>query len=166
MYNSPYAFSENRVIDGVELEGLEYFSVHYKIYVDQKGKPHRSLERVVSHRNTEKGYGRKGPGIKYIITHQRHSADGETYSFKAVQFVKNRHGIYTGGNNPKKYWKDPDSKGNYADDYSLPPIDILDAAAKQHDLDYDEVKAAGAMDALFNKKLWAQILTLYNEQIV
>jgi hypothetical protein len=24
-YNSPYAFSENRVIDGVELEGLEYY---------------------------------------------------------------------------------------------------------------------------------------------
>ncbi len=23
-HNSPYAFSENRVIDGVELEGLEY----------------------------------------------------------------------------------------------------------------------------------------------
>ena len=25
-YNSPYAFSENRVIDGVELEGLEYYA--------------------------------------------------------------------------------------------------------------------------------------------
>jgi hypothetical protein len=27
-YNSPYAFSENRVIDGVELEGLEVFLIH------------------------------------------------------------------------------------------------------------------------------------------
>ena len=27
-WNSPYAFSENRVIDGVELEGLEYVSAH------------------------------------------------------------------------------------------------------------------------------------------
>ncbi len=27
-HNSPYAFSENRVIDGVELEGLEYLSVN------------------------------------------------------------------------------------------------------------------------------------------
>lgn len=25
-YNSPYAFSENRVIDGIELEGLEYLN--------------------------------------------------------------------------------------------------------------------------------------------
>jgi RHS repeat-associated protein len=29
-WNSPYAFSENRVIDGVELEGLEY--VHYYVF--------------------------------------------------------------------------------------------------------------------------------------
>jgi hypothetical protein len=27
-YNSPYAFSENRVIDGIELEGLEVFVLH------------------------------------------------------------------------------------------------------------------------------------------
>ena len=27
-HNSPYAFSENRVIDGVELEGLEYYPVN------------------------------------------------------------------------------------------------------------------------------------------
>ncbi len=27
-YNSPYAFSENRVIDGIELEGLEYLNVN------------------------------------------------------------------------------------------------------------------------------------------
>ena len=28
-WNSPYAFSENRVIDGVELEGLEYKNIHH-----------------------------------------------------------------------------------------------------------------------------------------
>src|SRR5690606_24044439 len=36
-WNSPYAFSENRVIDGVELEGLEY--IHYIVVLDKKGKP-------------------------------------------------------------------------------------------------------------------------------
>jgi RHS repeat-associated protein len=30
-WNSPYAFSENRVIDGIELEGLEYHRVHGKV---------------------------------------------------------------------------------------------------------------------------------------
>src|SRR5690606_17652853 len=29
-YNSPYAFSENRVIDGIELEGLEWKSIKDK----------------------------------------------------------------------------------------------------------------------------------------
>jgi hypothetical protein len=29
-HNSPYAFSENRVIDAVELEGLEKFTIHLK----------------------------------------------------------------------------------------------------------------------------------------
>ena len=31
-YNSPYAFSENRVIDGVELEGLERYSIHTRTF--------------------------------------------------------------------------------------------------------------------------------------
>src|SRR5690554_7179930 len=35
-WNSPYAFSENRVIDGIELEGLEYFGI-----IDQEiGRAH------------------------------------------------------------------------------------------------------------------------------
>ncbi|MCC5943555.1 MAG: hypothetical protein JJT94_01365 [Bernardetiaceae bacterium] len=34
-HNSPYAFSENRVIDGVELEGLEYIFYGVKFYQNQ-----------------------------------------------------------------------------------------------------------------------------------
>jgi RHS repeat-associated protein len=45
-HNSPYAFSENRVIDGVELEGLEYkktdvngnVTIHSKIVIVTEGK--------------------------------------------------------------------------------------------------------------------------------
>jgi len=36
-HNSPYAFSENRLIDGVELEGLEYVTIVYRI--DDGGSP-------------------------------------------------------------------------------------------------------------------------------
>lgn len=35
-HNSPYAFSENRVIDGVELEGLEYVSANESVTPDGK----------------------------------------------------------------------------------------------------------------------------------
>lgn len=31
VYNSPYAFSENRVVDGIELEGLEYFNTTARV---------------------------------------------------------------------------------------------------------------------------------------
>ena len=47
-HNSTYAFSENRVIDGVELEGLEYYTVHIK----QDINGNRSLMKVVSHSYT------------------------------------------------------------------------------------------------------------------
>jgi len=38
-HNSPYAFSENRVIDGFELEGLEHVNNKYWVSVNAQGKP-------------------------------------------------------------------------------------------------------------------------------
>jgi RHS repeat-associated protein len=46
-YNSPYAFSENRVIDGIELEGLEY------VDVDNTGM---SPESIQSSKNSDDTY--------------------------------------------------------------------------------------------------------------
>lgn len=38
-WNSPYAFSENRVMDGIELEGAEHLNVHvYKVFKGAGGK--------------------------------------------------------------------------------------------------------------------------------
>ncbi|MFA5575097.1 MAG: hypothetical protein WC994_08605 [Brumimicrobium sp.] len=37
-WNSPYAFSENRVLDGVELEGLEFLSSNEYLYYISNGK--------------------------------------------------------------------------------------------------------------------------------
>lgn len=53
------------------------------------------------------------------------------------------YGVYNGPNNPKKHWEKPDVKGNYPDDYSLPPIDEADANGMQHDLDYDLLNLTG-----------------------
>ena len=48
-HNSPYAFSENRVIDGVELEGGEY--EHYSLRFNfQEGQP---LQTVINHDFTQ-----------------------------------------------------------------------------------------------------------------
>ena len=36
-WNSPYSFSENRVLDGIELEGLEHQKIHYKWNQENNG---------------------------------------------------------------------------------------------------------------------------------
>lgn len=149
---TPYQFASNRPIDGIDLDGLEYYSIHIKIYVDQNGKAHRSLQKVVSHRDTKNGFGPKGVGIEYVYTHQRHFANSkETYSFSATDFKKNYHGIYVGPNNPLRYDQPADQDGNYSPDYSFAPVDMLDAAAQQHDKDYDAVNAKGINGALFDE---------------
>ena len=93
-HNSPYAFSENRVIDGIELEGLEYLSIHM-----QRGDGVRShlypdprqwkLLKVISYRDTEAGHGKLGPGIQYVY-HGR----GNRGSYKVTKFDKNLRNIY------------------------------------------------------------------------
>ena len=57
-------------------------------------------------------------------------------------FVTNLYGIYQGGDNPQL----PEIGKNYKkryDDYSLKPIDETDAAAKQHDKDYNNAAPGG-----------------------
>ena len=57
-HNSPYAFSENRVIDGVELEGMEYLSVHDESF--NRGKPARPAF------NYDNGFLQDWPEIGYV----------------------------------------------------------------------------------------------------
>jgi hypothetical protein len=137
---------------------LEYYSVHYKIYVDQGGNVHRSYLKTVNHRDNAKGYGSQGPGVEYVITHERHAVTGGKYSFTAKDFKENFYGVYVGPNNPLKYYENADKENNYNPDYLLPPIDELDAAAQQHDKDYDDVNAKGPSSAFFdNNTLQADV---------
>lgn len=139
-HNSPYAFSENRVIDGVELEGLEYHTIHIK----QDINGNRSFMKKVSHTDTEKGYGPLGKGVayKYHTVVQSGKNKGKESGYTIMK--KNMHGVYQGPNNPKKYWEKPNDEGEYPDYYGLDPIDETDANAKQHDLDYDKEGILGA----------------------
>ncbi|RFC55350.1 hypothetical protein DXU93_04445 [Brumimicrobium aurantiacum] len=43
-HNSPYAFSENRVIDGIELEGLEFLESDQYLYYFSSGKTYIALQ--------------------------------------------------------------------------------------------------------------------------
>ncbi|MBI1268257.1 MAG: hypothetical protein GC193_12600 [Cryomorphaceae bacterium] len=72
-WNSSYAFSENRVVDAVELEGLEQVSFHQKSWTDSDGNRQSSTtERGTNH----EGQGNEGFYGSQIITND----DGTTFS--------------------------------------------------------------------------------------
>lgn len=142
-HNSPYAFSENRVIDGVELEGLEYAT--FNIVWNQKTGHVTSINVTTDYEL--KNEGSLGPGVRYNLVDEK---TGNTLSWR---LDKNMHGIYQGPDNPKL---PKVGEGRYPvyDDYSLPPIDETDANAKQHDRDYDKDNLkglGGVMDSKSSK---------------
>ncbi len=61
-YNSPYAFSENRLIDGIELEGLEVRSIH----LDIRGAVERNALGVTG--SVSAGLMFDGSGLAFFVT--------------------------------------------------------------------------------------------------
>lgn len=60
VYNSPYNFSENRPIDGIELEGLEHLShTIYSVHKDTKGNYNATYDRSVTQQNVGSWSGTK-----------------------------------------------------------------------------------------------------------
>ena len=150
-YQSPYNFSENRVIDGVELEGLEYVTVHHIM----NGNSHISTTSTDFYRMTDKeindrngtpagaynaaSYGSEGKGVKHIYTNINTSYKG-SYADGTVRWDNRRvdfgssagnHGVYSGAGSITGYGGDKD----YAFGYQ--PVDWSDAIAKRHDKDYE-----------------------------
>ena len=152
---TPYQFTSNRPIDGVDLDGKEFYSVHIKEYPDGS----RVKTGVINYTNvfqkgmtnipTEAGVGPQGDvGVNYTIT--KVNLDGK--ELKKVGFnVKNFYGIYNGPNNPKQYWEKPNEKGEYADDYSLSPINEADGNGMIHDQDFDKLHLSG-LSGVMNEK--------------
>ncbi len=126
-WNSPFAFSENRVIDGIELEGLEYATFTILVVDGKVTDIHTVTDYELKNKNS------RGPGISYKYYHINSFTNSQTL---IEEFEQNSHGIYQGNNNPKL----PKIGGDWNDtyyNYDLEPIDEADANAKQHDLDYD-----------------------------
>jgi RHS repeat-associated protein len=156
-YNSTYAFSENRVTDGRELEGLEYVSIHHyangtvgtKMFykstdeeINQRGGTTAGLYNSASYGPLGKGvvhyyYDSKGALLpKETKWDQQQTGGGSDFKF---------HGLYSG---PGSITKDGGEKStNY--DFSFQPIDWADAIAKRHDMDYAAATATGEAYAGF-----------------
>lgn len=162
-HNSPYAFSENRVIDGIELEGAEY--VHYYVFLkndgktlidkvaveDFRGMSSEQIARTHGMGSTEfykkysESFGEKGRGVQYsyfiegddgrfISGGSRFEKSGELFS----------HGLYYGAGGPSQQgdrsYIPAGTPGN-SFEYSESPIDQVDALARIHDMSYDAVGA-------------------------
>ena len=116
-YQSPYNFSENRVIEGVELEGLEYVSVHHVM----NGNTHirttstdyyRMTDKEINDRNgTPAGaynaasYGSEGKGVKHIYHDIQNNSISERWDNRRVDFASSagNHGLYSGAGSITKY---------------------------------------------------------------
>jgi hypothetical protein len=141
-WNSPYAFGGNRVVDAVELEGLEYVEVHHYadgstkkvLYytmtdedVEALGGTPRSLFNAAPH-------GPLGKGVLHIYyDEQGRVKETEREMWRSSFFDIVNYMLYSGPGCVTKY-----ENGQKKYDYSYKPIDWADAIAKQHDRDYDK----------------------------
>lgn len=135
-WNSTYAFAENRVIDGVDLEGLEYATVIYKYYYGST-KP---VMEVEWHNNTQHNtYGKLGKGAAFRT--QYYDQNGKLASTSAtIMFKRNAgiggildHGFYYGPTQLPGLWA--------VNNYVLTAVDAVDEAGRIHDRAYDFVGA-------------------------
>ncbi|MAT90946.1 MAG: hypothetical protein CMC35_09660 [Flavobacteriaceae bacterium] len=144
-YNGVYNFSENRVIDGIDLEGLEYVTVRHYMLGDKEMKRNNILyytqtnEEINSVGGTPRGIFRaasSGPdetsGVKheYIDINTGKQVKDPIWEQRqnTTESSLQYHGLYSGAGSIT------DGNGNY--DFSFQPIDWNDAIAKRHDQDY------------------------------
>ena len=167
---TPYQFAGNKPVWAIDMDGLEEYIFQYAI--DDK----LNVTLIQKTRNVEMREKINANGIHSGIFEAYNKATGEKltnyergkvqyqYFYKGKQvnihrkingnfakgagnFLTINNGdnwfgsIYIGPNNPKS--------GSEAD-YRREPQDMMDAAALQHDKDYDEQGAEGAIDALFD----------------
>ncbi|RKN76826.1 RHS repeat domain-containing protein [Ulvibacterium marinum] len=153
-WNSPYAFSENRVIDGVELEGLEYIR---KIHIVANGrivKTRTQTEVMYKWDNqtieimggttygayNAASHGPEGEGIQHLyISDATAEIIAERWDMprNTLKEAIGSHGLYSGGGS---ITKDGFTK-NY--DFGWQPVDIPDAIAKEHDIGYSLATQSG-----------------------
>jgi RHS repeat-associated protein len=170
-HNSPYAFSENRVIDGIDLEGSEY--VHYFVFLNNDGtllskvsvqdfrgmtdaqiKSVHGMGSEEFYKKYSESFGEKGRGTQY--TYFTSATDGgwiqSASSFDETGGVAS-HGHYYGGGGPSAAgtmpkgppgapWAGVPGSDKNKWTYEEKPIDEVDALARQHDMDYDSAEVS------------------------
>ncbi len=139
-WNSPYSFAENRVIDGIDLEGLEYatytITINRKTGIVKEILTDQDTKLQTQNKNNAK-YGPKGrAGVQYNL---KFVNDDGSVAKERSKIIRNSYGVYGGKKNPKL----PEVGDNFKDVkdvYNLDPIDEFDDKFKTHDGDFDRLK--------------------------
>jgi RHS repeat-associated protein len=142
-WNSPYAFAENRVVNGIDLEGLEHVTVIKKYYEMHNN---RTALEVTWYDENNHGLFDEFRGYVYEVHHIR--KDGTTEILLSKK-VKRESKLPEGarGVAPYKYSDYGNFYGASQSNYSIPAIDGADFAAKLHDKAYDLIQAKGENSA-------------------
>jgi len=141
-WNSTYAFCENRVIDGRDLEGLEYISFHHYAngavakteFYKMTDKDIKRLGGTTAGIHNSVPYGPGGKGIVHYDYDAAGNRTDERWEMRQTGGASDFkfHGLYSG---PGSITHDGKPKSiNY--DFNEQPIDWADAIAKRHDMDY------------------------------
>ena len=162
---SPYAFSENRVIDGVDFEGLEYVTrthtiVENKIvttsdivYYQMSDEQIKKVGGYVASKwSNAASYGPEGKGVKHVFV----DASGKEL-YAPIWDAKRKnslkyHGLYSGPGCVTTAGPDPDGDGRNEHglktdyDFGFAPIDWADGIAKAHDMAYTLDNYKGYVD--------------------
>ncbi len=165
--NSPYAFCQNRVIDGRELEGAEY--VHYYVFLEGDGKTLIQNVKIEDFRGMSDEQIQKVHGMSSSKFYQKYSESfgAEGRGVKYTYFIKDTrtgsfsragssmleksggltsHGLYMGAGGTSEQGDRsavPAGTSRNRFTYNEKPIDEVDGLAKSHDMTYDK---AGAKD--------------------
>lgn len=147
-HNSTYAYAENKVINGIDAEGLEYVTRIYSqdaegkwakkdiIYYQMSERQIKALKGTPASSYNAASYGPEGKGVK----HEYNYFDGR----REVAWDNKRENLSTKVGNHGLY-SGPgcitDFNGNY--DFDFQPVDWADAIAQRHDEDYAAATATG-----------------------
>jgi RHS repeat-associated protein len=101
VYNSTYAFSENRVIDGIELEGLEYLNYSNSFHHSNSSSNSGSFAGVPWAYNYSYGYGASSSTNYSSATNGAYST---TYANTISSGYGYANGSYTIGGNTQSYY--------------------------------------------------------------
>jgi RHS repeat-associated protein len=136
---TPYQFASNRPIDGIDLDGLEYYTVHVRVRKENDGTNYVKITNVEDNtqmsdlqfanihkrqfdpKRESKKYGNQGEGVLFIYYDMEGNKLGEGMmsSQSGLNDKIGRHGIWSGEGAPTDYGEGPQK--NWEWDYSANP---------------------------------------------